>query len=430
MGIKHRLKQLENLEKADKRKKVRQRKNLKNKLKNLPKNEKVTEQIQDLADTSKENKFDAPKVSSNPQNSDLEEELYSAFVEPTTASDEDLDLNLDILKKSSSGRSTVAYNLPYLQNLMKKDDISYLEEFKKQYFRFESLYELFLLDPTQQNYNNNFVELVQFLANVSSCQAYKDTLVPDDIHSNLPPSEGSFSGRIIHLLNSFGVDLNPDIRLALARVLITMRNKGSLAPLELHKLCFKLFNIQDKNLREILYAFIINDIKSINNKSKDNKLNKSLQNYLYSIIHENDNKICCKLAVDACVELYKRHIWRDAKTVNVLSSACFSKFAAIVKASLTFFIEAGANKKAEDYDSDHESGDNWDDSDEEENELNGPTAEQYVMKQIGASSKNTKKIAKKKRKAADLLEKLRKKAKIHAKSGSQRWQFRGFTFNL
>lgn len=222
MGIKHRLKQLENLEKADKRKKVRQRKNLKNKLKNLPKNEKVTEQIQDLADTSKENKFDAPKVSSNPQNSDLEEELYSAFVEPTTASDEDLDLNLDILKKSSSGRSTVAYNLPYLQNLMKKDDISYLEEFKKQYFRFESLYELFLLDPTQQNYNNNFVELVQFLANVSSCQAYKDTLVPDDIHSNLPPSEGSFSGRIIHLLNSFGVDLNPDIRLALARVLITI----------------------------------------------------------------------------------------------------------------------------------------------------------------------------------------------------------------
>ena len=312
--------------------------------------------------------------------------------------------NYEALTRTSSGRNAIIFNLPHLQNLMKKDDLSYIEEFKKQYSRFESLYELFILEPNQQNSNHDFIELVQFLANISSCQAYKETLVP------------AFSDKIIKLLTDLGIDLPEDIRMALAKVLITMRNKGSLDPLVLHKLCFKLFNIADKSLREILYAFIIQDIKSINLKSKNNSLNKQLQNYLYGIIHENDNKTCCKLAVDACVELYKRHIWRDEKTVNVLASACFSKFAPIVKASITFFCEAGSDKKKNNEDSDHE--DNSDDSSDEEHELNNANTEQYIMKQIGASSRNTKRLRKKKEKAAELLEKLRKKRKQMLKSSA------------
>merc|ERR1712127_946383 len=145
----------------------------------------------------------------------------------------------------------------------------------------------------------------------------------------------------------------------------------------------------------------------INLKSKNNTLNKQLQNYLYGIIHENDNKTCCKLAVDACVELYKRHIWRDEKTVNVLASACFSKFAPIVKAAITFFCEAGSSqKKRSGTSNDVEGSDAESDSSDEEHELNNANTEQYIMKQIGASSKNTKRSRKKKEKAAELLEKL------------------------
>ena len=393
-GIKNKLQKLDQLEKSEKKKRlVKKRKILNENLDAT--NSKSSTEVKNIL---KNNPALSEKVSQK-----LKEHNISELEK-----EEESIQNLESLKSSSSGRSTVPYNLPHLQNLMKRDDESYLEEFKRQYSRFESLYELFILEPNQQSTNNDFIELVQFLANISSCNSYKSTLIPD------------FSDKIIHLLQNFGIELSADIRLALARVLITMRNKGSLAPLDLHKLCFKLFNIADKNLREILYAFIIADIKSINTKAKDNKLNKQLQNYLYTIIQDNDNKTTAKLAVDACVELYKRHIWRDAKTVNVLSSACFSKFSAIVKASLTFFCEAGADKDNDDSDAD---SNDEDDSDNEENELNGPTAEAYIMRQIGASSKNTKKLSKKKKKAGELLEKLRKKRKTMLKASSNDGNF-------
>jgi len=152
-----------------------------------------------------------------------------------------------------------------------------------------------------------------------------------------------------------------------------------------------------------LYNFIVNDIKSINVKHKNQTLNKRLQAYLFQILHQSDNKTTCKIALDVLVELYKRNIWTDAKTVNVIASSCFNKFAGVVRAALNFFITFFITSGASAQDSDEE-----DDSDDEEDPLlNGPTAEQYIMRQIGASSKNTKRVSRKKKKAAELLEKLK-----------------------
>merc|ERR1712178_548933 len=110
----------------------------------------------------------------------------------------------------------------------------------------------------------------------------------------------------------------------------------------------------------------------------------------------NNNKTSSKVCVDLLVELYKRNVWRDVKTVNVLGSACFSKFATVVRSALMFFIEAGIS---ENNDSDAES----DSDDDDDPILNGPSAEDYIMRQVGASSKNTKKLRKKKAQAADLM---------------------------
>merc|ERR1711976_764716 len=263
------------------------------------------------------------------------------------------------------------------------------------------------LDPEQPN-NPDFCELVQFLAAVSTC--YKDILLPKkseekdsgvDLETSTPTS---FPGKIAKLLTDHAIQLNPDIRMALCRVMMTMRNKSVLEPLFLHKLCFKLFVIPDKDLREVLYSFILNDIKSINQKNKNNQLNKQLQNHLFGIINANNNKTSSKICVDLLVELYKRNVWRDVKTVNVLGSACFSKFATVVRSALMFFIEAGIS---ENNDSDAES----DSDDDDDPILNGPSAEDYIMRQVGASSKSTKKLRKKKAKASELLEKLKKKRK-------------------
>jgi len=296
-----------------------------------------------------------------------------------------------LVRQSAAG--LIPYNLPHLQNMMKRDPESYHEEFDKQYSRFDSMLQLFLLEPNQP-INNDFAELVQFLSAIANC--YTEKMIP------------GFPDAIEKVLQEHGQLLHGDTRLSLCRVMITLRNKNLLEPLELHKLFFKMFMIQDKTLRDTLYNFIVNDIKSINVKHKNQTLNKRLQAYLFQILHQSDNKTTCKIALDVLVELYKRNIWTDAKTVNVIASSCFNKFAGVVRAALNFFITSGASAQ----DSDEE-----DDSDDDEDPLlNGPTAEQYIMRQIGASSKNTKRVSRKKKKAAELLEKLRKKSKRIKKS--------------
>ena len=50
------------------------------------------------------------------------------------------------------------------------------------------------------------------------------------------------------------------------------------------------------------------------------------------------------------VELYKRNIWNDAKTVNVISTALFNKVTKICVAALKFFV--GRDEQEEEVDSD------------------------------------------------------------------------------
>ncbi len=50
------------------------------------------------------------------------------------------------------------------------------------------------------------------------------------------------------------------------------------------------------------------------------------------------------------MDLYKKQVWNDAKTVNVIANACFCKITKVVALALQFF--AGRDTEA---DSDNES---------------------------------------------------------------------------
>jgi len=60
----------------------------------------------------------------------------------------------------------------------------------------------------------------------------------------------------------------------MCKALILLRNKKLVEPVALLELFFELFRCQDKVLRKFLFAYIVNDIKTINSKKKDPKLNK------------------------------------------------------------------------------------------------------------------------------------------------------------
>jgi len=52
----------------------------------------------------------------------------------------------------------------------------------------------------------------------------------------------------------------------------------------LFELFFKLFRLKDKKIREAVHKFIVRDVKKINEKSKNHQVNKSLQNFMYTML--------------------------------------------------------------------------------------------------------------------------------------------------
>ena len=71
---------------------------------------------------------------------------------------------------------------------------------------------------------------------------------------------------------------------------------------------------------------------------------------------KDSNPKAAKMSVDIMIELYKKNIWNDTKTVNVIANAgCFSKVTKVMVASLKFFLGTDPNEKgSDDDDSDNE----------------------------------------------------------------------------
>ena len=199
---------------------------------------------------------------------------------------------------------------------------------------------------------------------------------------------------LMELLSQHYSVMNPEIRMTLCKALVLLRNKNLVPSVKVLELFYKLLNAKDKLLRKTLYNFIITDIKNINSKHKNNKVNTTLQNYMFSMITDNQ-PTAAKMSVDIMIDLYRRNIWHDQKTVNVLVTACYSKITKVSVAALKFFL--GSDTPEEVKDSDSESED-----------------ENIKARKLITSNQVSKKTGKKQRKlekALTLLRKTKKKQK-------------------
>jgi len=217
-------------------------------------------------------------------------------------------------------RVAITLKLPQLQNLIKRDPASYKEEFLMQKRHFDSELDIFKLRPTKES--ERFTELVTFMSHVAVC--YKDEC------ALLPTS-------IMELLETHANILHTDVRAKLLQSLIMLRNKGMLDPLILIKLSFKLFSVTDKTLRLSLVEYIFNDIKTINHQKQNDKLNRSIQAFLFSVVEE-DTTVTARKTVEILCELYRRKIWTDARTVNMIGKACLSPSTRVTVAAVNFFL--------------------------------------------------------------------------------------------
>ena len=68
---------------------------------------------------------------------------------------------------------------------------------------------------------------------------------------------------------------------------------------------------------------------------------------------------CCVVLQDVMMELYRKNIWNDGKTVNVVVTACFSPITRIMVAAVKFFLR----------DEEEEEGGQGDSSDSSDSEV-------------------------------------------------------------
>ncbi|XP_001375734.2 protein SDA1 homolog [Monodelphis domestica] len=277
-----------------------------------------------------------------------------------------------------SGRNNnkLPSNLPQLQNLIKRDPPAYVEEFMQQYNHYKSNVEIFKLQPNKPS--KELSELVMFLAQVGHC--YPEHLV-------------DFPQQLKELLSYNHTVLDAGLRMTFCKALMLLRNRNLINPTSLLELFFELLRCHDKLLRKTLYTHIVTDIKNINAKHKNNKVNVVLQNFMYTMLRDS-NATAAKISLDVMIELYKRNIWNDTKTVNVITTACFSKVTKILVAGLKFFLGKDEDEKE---DSDSESEDD------------GPTARDLLVKY--STGKKSSKHKKKLEKAMKVLKKQKKKKK-------------------
>ncbi|KYQ89192.1 SDA1 domain-containing protein [Tieghemostelium lacteum] len=211
-------------------------------------------------------------------------------------------------------------DLLQLQNLTKRDPSAYKDEFLQQFNHYKTQLNIFQLKPTKDY--KHFAQLVSYLSHVCKCY---------------PKELSEFPKQISDLLEHSCNNLEPDLRRILAKSLILMRNRDLLPQITLLSLFFKLFRVHDKPLRSLLYSYIVSDIKNTNLKSKNVKLNKSLQNFMFTMMND-DSEIASKMSLKVMVELFRKKVWHDTKTVNVISNGVFSKNSKIIITTLNFFL--------------------------------------------------------------------------------------------
>lgn len=180
----------------------------------------------------------------------------------------------------------------------------------------------------------------------------------------------------------------------------TCSQSQQLPPTELLPLLFRLFRVQDKSLRQLLFRHITSDIKNANKKGRNERLNRTLQNFMYTVLGD-EHEGTAKKGLAVMTEMWRRRVWRDARTVNVIASATSHPSPRILLAALKFFIgqDAGAGAGA--------GADS--DSDDEERGAGGPAAP-TKEDVYGAFHKGTTSSKKKKQKKLRRVQAAVKKA--------------------
>ena len=194
-------------------------------------------------------------------------------------------------------------NLLLLQNKLKKDPLSYKQDFETQLIHFKSLLEIFKLDLAEENEEIQQVGL--FLCHC--CQCYSS----------------DFSTVILDFLFIHHHQMAPMTRLKLVQGVLLM-NKQKIDSHRIIELCFQLLDLKDKEMRDLVRNYLVRVFK------KSLKLKIKAQSMIIKSLNYRTMQIC--------IELYQKNVWNCSKTIQIIQSGLFSDDLKLVKLSCLFFL--------------------------------------------------------------------------------------------
>lgn len=224
-----------------------------------------------------------------------------------------------------------------LQSRCKRDPDGYRDDFLMQLEHFKAVHAVFshagtttgATGGTANKDHENFGDLVTFLAHT---------------HGTYENESSWFPGMLVSLVDANCARLDASLRRRMVAALIVLRNRNFVRVNAALPLFFKLFRCPDKQLRSLVFKHVVADVKLANKKKKNEAYNRVVRQFLRDAVRD-ENPVAAKKALAIVTELYRRNIWNDAKSVNLVVEACYHEHPKILVAGLKFFL--GQDEAAE-----------------------------------------------------------------------------------
>ncbi|PWY90131.1 SDA1 domain protein [Aspergillus heteromorphus CBS 117.55] len=238
-----------------------------------------------------------------------------------------------MVKRKLGALEKVEADLPNLQQKIRRDPKSYIEDFRAQHYQYESHREIFMAAPSSTTETGliSLRELIDFIAHVAHCY---------------PDITKEFPQQLMDILSQHHLILQPELREKIVGSLVLLRKKEILDSATLLQTLFPiLVSTPSKTLRALVFQKILMDLRTSNAKATNHKLNRTMQTVLFNLVTSDRTSSKGLWAIKLTRELWKRQIWSDAKAVDVMKEASLAQNEKVIVGGVRFFL--GGDKERE-----------------------------------------------------------------------------------
>ncbi|KAI6084296.1 SDA1-domain-containing protein [Hypoxylon rubiginosum] len=238
-------------------------------------------------------------------------------------------------KRKVAALEKIEADLAGLQYKIRKDPEAYEKEFIENWQQFDAAHEKFLAAPVGADSNSliTFREQIDLIAHCAELY---------------PQITATFPDALKDVLTKHHAVLEPTLREKIVSSLTLLRRKDVIDSNYLLTTLFPiLISTPSKSLRMVLYQKILSDIRNTNTKTTNHRVNRTMQTVLYNLVTSDRSSPKALWAVKLVRELWRRQIWSDAKTVDIMRQACLADNEKVIIGSVRFFL--GGDKEREEF---------------------------------------------------------------------------------